>query len=70
VTADPSQGTVYIISIGIPNKKFDMPARDFIAKGFGGEMLYQTIDIDNHQLVYKSFNLDGDLRDELTITKQ
>jgi len=69
VMTDPSHGTVYIISIGIPNKKFDMPARDFIAKGFGGEMLYQTIDIDNHQLVYKSFNLDGDLRDELKITK-
>jgi len=69
VMADPSQGTVYIISIGIPNKKFDMPARNFIAKGFGGEMLYQTFEIDGGQLVYKTFNLDGDLRDELTIIK-
>ena len=69
VVSNPADGTVYIISIGIPNHKFTMPEKDFIAKGFGGEMLYQTLEIDEGKLVYKTYNFEGEIRDELSIVK-
>ncbi len=69
VVPNPSEGTIYIISIGIPNQKFTMPEKEFIAKGFGGEMLYQTFEINGNKLIYRTYNLEGKIEDEMSITK-
>ena len=67
--ASPEKGTIYLISIAIPNRDRDMPPRDWVDVRFGGEGLYQTFDIDNKKLVYRALNIKGDVRDELMIEK-
>lgn len=67
--ASPAEGTVYIVSIGIPNRPLELPKKDFAAFDLTGPALYQTFDIDGDRLVYRSFDVDGDVQDELTIQK-
>lgn len=65
----PSEGTVYLISIAIPNGNRKMEDRDFVEVRFGGEYLYQKIDIDGKKLTMKTYNSEGKMRDSLEITK-
>ena len=67
--ASPADGTIYIISISVPNRDRDMPTRDFVDIRFGGEMLYQMFSIDDNRLDYQVFNIDGEIKDHLTIEK-
>jgi len=69
VVSKPSDGTIYIISIGIPSHKFEMPESDFVEVGYTGEALYQTFDIDGNKLRYRSYNLAGKIIDEMSIVK-
>jgi hypothetical protein len=69
VVASPAEGTVYVISIGIPNRHRQMPSRDFVDVRFDGEMLYQLIEIDGNTLRYTVYNLEGEVRDMLIISK-
>jgi hypothetical protein len=64
----PSEGTVYLVSIGIPDN--DPQAKlPFAASQLSGEMLYQKVMINGNSLDYKTMNIDGIVRDHLTITK-
>jgi len=65
----PANGTIYLISIAVPNRDQEMPKREWVQKRFGGEMLYQTFDINGDELVYRALNIDGQVRDELKIKK-
>lgn len=69
VVSNPSDGTIYIISIGIPNREHEMQNMDFVEKGYQGEGLYQTFDIDGNKLSYRSYNLEGKIIDEMRINK-
>ncbi len=65
----PADGTIYVISISVPNGDREMPSRDFVDVRFGGEPLYLTIDINKNTLEYKTYNLAGDIKDEFKIEK-
>ena len=67
--ASPENGTIYLISISIPHRTREMPSREWVDVRFGGEGLYQTFDIDNKKLVYRSLNIEGEVKDELIIQK-
>lgn len=67
--ASPKDGTIYLISIGIPNRAGDFPPSEWVEKRFGGEGLYQIFDISGDKLVMRTMNIDGDVRDELVIEK-
>jgi acid phosphatase type 7 len=67
--ASPSDGTIYLISIGVPNRAGNFPPSPWVDVRFGGEMLYQTFDIDDDKLVIRARNIDGEIRDELVIEK-
>ena len=65
----PADGTVYIISIAVPNKIRKMEEKEFVEIRFAGDYLYQTISIKDDQLEYLAINQDGIVKDSLTINK-
>ena len=65
----PKDGTIYLISIGIPNRAGNFPPSEWVDVRFGGEMLYQTFDINDNKLVMRAMNIDGEIKDELVIEK-
>ena len=66
--SSPSEGTVYLISIAIPDN--DPQVRlPFAESQVSGEMLYQKVTINGNRLEYKAMNIDGVVRDQMTITK-
>jgi acid phosphatase type 7 len=67
--ASPKDGTIYLISIGIPNRAGNFPPSEWVDVRFGGEMLYQTFDINDDKLVMRTRNIEGEVRDELVIEK-
>jgi len=66
--ANPAGGTVYLISIGIPDND-PVEILPYADAQVSGEMLYQTVQINKKKLVYKAMNIDGVVRDEMVITK-
>ena len=64
-----ADGTIYLISVGVPGTGDRTPEADFVEKTFGGEMLYQTFDLNGNRLVFKARALDGSVRDEFEIIK-
>jgi predicted phosphodiesterase len=66
--ASPAGGTVYLISIGIPDND-PVEKLPYADAQVSGEMLYQTVQINSNKLVYKAMNIDGIVRDEMVITK-
>lgn len=67
---DPSDGTIYVISIAVPNRDKEMPEREFVDVRFGGEHLYQKIDINDNVLTFNAYNADGKIRDSFRINKR
>jgi predicted phosphodiesterase len=62
------EGTVYLVSIAIPDNdpQVKLP---FAEAQVSGEMLYQKVKISGNKLEYKAMNFDGLVRDQLVITK-
>ncbi|GAB3936639.1 purple acid phosphatase family protein [Larkinella terrae] len=67
--SSPAQGTIYTISIGIPSEHEVWPDEPYAQVRFKNGPLYQHLKIDGKTLVYKSFDKDGKLKDELKIVK-
>jgi predicted phosphodiesterase len=65
----PADGTIHVLSIGIPNRKFDLPPAEYAAVQFTGPGLYQTFKVDGPKLTFEAWDQDGDLRDSFTIEK-
>ena len=65
----PAEGTIYIISIAIPNADKEMPDTNFVQKRFGGEHLYLKLDIDGNELTLNAYNSEGELMDSFKINK-
>jgi acid phosphatase type 7 len=68
--ASPKDGTVYIISVS-GTKLYAQPKHDYAEFGMTKVSTYQVIDIQTsgNRLVYRAYDIDGKLRDELVIEK-
>lgn len=64
-----ADGTIHVLSIGIPNREFELPQQDYAAVQFTGPGLYQTFKVDGKTLRFQAWDQHGDLRDEFTIEK-
>jgi len=66
----PNDGTIYVVSVS-GTKFYDQDEHDYTEIGFTETMTYQTIDIETNpdRLVYKAYDLDGEVRDEFVIEK-
>ena len=64
-----SQGTVYVISVGIPGNHEHMPDEDYAEHRDGKGWLYQHMEINGDRLIYKSLDIHGNIKDSLTIVK-
>src|SRR5687767_2710078 len=66
----PAEGTVYIVSVS-GTKFYDQDKRDYTEFGMTNVATYQILDIqiEGDRLVYRAYDIDGKLRDELIITK-
>lgn len=66
----PKEGTVYIISVS-GTKMYKQDKHDYTEFGLSNVSTYQVLDIQisGHRLVYRAYDIDGKLRDELVIEK-
>jgi 3',5'-cyclic AMP phosphodiesterase CpdA len=67
--ASPDKGTIYTISISIPSQHKNWSEEDYAAARFQSGPVYQHIRIDNNQLTYRCLDVEGKVKDELTIVK-
>ncbi len=69
-TSSPSEGTIYIVSVS-GTKFYDQGDLDYIEKGFVNTATFQVLDIQvqGDRLVYRAYDIDGNLCDELVIEK-
>lgn len=66
----PAEGTVYVVSVS-GTKMYPQAERDYTAVGMTNLPTYQVLDIQisGDRLLYRAYDLDGALRDELVIEK-
>lgn len=64
-----SDGTAYIISLGIPGRNEEITDEPYAAVREQDCWLYQHIRIDGNRLFYRSVNIDGEVIDEFEIVK-
>ncbi len=69
VVDDPSKGTIYTISVGIPGNHGNIPPQYYAEIQDGKGWLYQHIEIENDKLIYKSIDSEGKVQDEFVIDK-
>ena len=67
---DPADGTIYVISIAVPNRDRPMTDENFIEVRFAGEHLYQKIDINGDELTFNAYNVEGNVLDSFKINKR
>ncbi|HQE81720.1 MAG TPA: metallophosphoesterase family protein [Candidatus Hydrogenedentes bacterium] len=65
----PAEGTIYLVSVGIPSKDWSGGGPDYAEVIFSGPALYQTLYIDGNTLELRAYSADGNERDRLTIVK-
>ncbi|MBT5927976.1 MAG: metallophosphoesterase family protein [Verrucomicrobia bacterium] len=68
--ASPKEGTVYIVSVS-GTKMYSQEPSDYIEFGMTNTSTYQVLDvqISGDRLVYRAYDIDGKLKDELVIQK-
>ncbi|QHV98141.1 purple acid phosphatase family protein [Spirosoma endbachense] len=67
--ASAAQGTIYTISIGIPSEHEIWPDEAYAALRYKTGPFYQLMDIQGKKLTYTVYNKDGQIKDELVLTK-
>jgi acid phosphatase type 7 len=67
---DPGEGTIYIVSVS-GTKMYAQADREYTAFGMTNVSTYQVLDIQisGDRLVYRAYDIDGELRDEIVIEK-
>ncbi len=71
VVATPAEGTFYVVA-DAGTKYYKQEQHDYTAVGFPNVSTYQVINIDTQdgdKLSYRAYDADGNIRDEVTITK-
>ena len=68
--ASPKEGTVYIVSVS-GTKMYEQDPRNYTEFGMTNTATYQVLDIQisGDRLVYRAYDIDGKLKDELVIQK-
>lgn len=68
--ASPKEGTVYIVSVS-GTKMYDQDPRDYTEFGMTNTATFQVLDIQisGDRLVYRAYDTDNNLKDELVIEK-
>jgi acid phosphatase type 7 len=68
--ASAAEGTIYIVSVS-GTKMYSQEERDYTEFGLTNVATYQVLDIQisGDRLVYRAYDIDGNLRDELVLTK-
>ncbi|XOV73769.1 MAG: fibronectin type III domain-containing protein [Verrucomicrobiota bacterium] len=68
--ASPKEGTVYIVSVS-GTKMYDQDPRDYTEFGMTNTSTFQVLDIQisGNRLVYRAYDTDNNLKDELVIEK-
>lgn len=69
VVEQAAQGTVYVISVGIHGNHENMPDEVYTEVRDGKGWLYQHMEINDNVLIYKSLDINGNIRDTFTIEK-
>lgn len=69
VVATPAEGTIYLMSVGTTGKNKEMKPADYAEIQFGGDHLYQHVEISGHSLRYTSYGMGGEVKDSLVIKK-
>lgn len=69
VVNTPEEGTIYMISIGIPSKHDNMLDEPYAEVRYDAGPFYQHMDIKGNQFTFQSFNKEGKMTDEITIQK-
>lgn len=69
VVNEPSDGTIYVISVGIPSRGGDMPPESYAVARDSKGWLYQYIDINDEVMSYKAIDFEGNTIDAFTIEK-
>jgi hypothetical protein len=64
-----AKGTVYAISISIPNKHNSMIAEPYAVKQYDEGYFYQRMEIDGKVLKYTTVDSNGSVKDEFVIRK-
>ncbi|MEN8226705.1 MAG: metallophosphoesterase family protein [Bacteroidota bacterium] len=64
-----SEGTVYVISVGIPGNHENIPDEYYAEVRDGSGWLYQHMEIDGDLLIYTSLDIKGNIRDTFIIEK-
>ena len=65
----PADGTIYIISVGLPGRERPRKVPDYVEKYMSGGPWYQKLDINGKQLVYRTYDEDARVCDEMIIEK-
>ncbi|WP_229208450.1 purple acid phosphatase family protein [Dyadobacter psychrophilus] len=65
----PAQGTIYTMSISIPGKQERWPKEDYALVRYKDGPLYQHIAIKGNSLSYKCYDPEGNVKDQLVISK-
>ncbi len=66
----PANGTIYTISVGIPDSHTNMPDEPYAAIRYPKGNYYQHITINGKTLTYTCYGSDGQVKDELKIEKK
>ncbi len=69
IVESAADGTIYVISIGIPTRGGDMPPEAYAMVRDTKGWLYQYIDINDEILSYKAIDFEGNTIDEFEIKK-
>jgi len=65
----PADGTIYIISVGLPGRERPRKVPEYVEKYMSGGPWYQKLDIDGNRLVYRAYDTEGKVCDEMVVEK-
>lgn len=65
----PAKGTIYTISVGLPDQHENMPDEQYAAVRYPKGNYYQHLTINGKKLVYSCYGPDGQVKDQATIQK-
>jgi hypothetical protein len=68
--ASPDDGTIHVVSLGAPGHRRPRVLAAFAEKYLSGGPWYQKFDVAGNRLVYRAYDAEGRICDELTIEKR
>lgn len=63
------RGTTHVVTIAIPNEKYQLPPADYAAVQLTGVALYQAVEVNGNTLTCRAVDANGKVHDAFTLTK-